>query len=175
MSELTEQIDEIKHEVNNCFVPSRNRNIILKDIDAALVEAAKVEETVEAKQLTLEIFKNERDLYKDKAAKLEGERDKYNTTLRQIKGRICFCDDRLDTECDCAWRLANKAVDPKNHAKLEKQREQALEESDMDTNQTDEKSDKVHLKDCENCPYPDRECPECINRSSIKPRLKESK
>ncbi len=43
MSKLQDDLKDIKHDVNHCFVPSMSRNNILKDLDSALTEAIAVE------------------------------------------------------------------------------------------------------------------------------------
>ena len=56
------------------------------------------------------------------------ENEKLDNALMRIKKRACFCDSRLDVECDCAWRIACSVVDPETYSHLQKQREQALKE-----------------------------------------------
>ncbi len=54
------------------------------------------EGNIEALRMTLDIFKTERDLYKDKCEKLQAELDTLKRTMQLHAGDICSLNNDLD-------------------------------------------------------------------------------
>jgi len=52
----------------------------------------------------------------EQIVKLKAENELYKSALQRIANRECTCD--LGEDCDCAWRIALKAVEPERYAEL---------------------------------------------------------